>query len=126
MKKTVVTKVHRSGAAEYLPAKRRANLTPGMALKTVRELQAMTQRQLADASGLDQSVISALENGRANIGVDRARKLARALRVHPAVLVFADWPNDADSSPHEQPARAVLGRGRGGHGKSTFRRDEVA
>ena len=34
--------------------------------------------------------LSAIESGRVALGADRAEKLARALKVHPAVLL---WPN---------------------------------
>jgi hypothetical protein len=35
--------------------------------------------------------ISAIENERINLGVERAKVLARALQRHPAVLVFPGW-----------------------------------
>ena len=41
-----------------------------------------------------QSTISAIETGRVNLGVERAKSLARALRCHPAVLVFPGWQID--------------------------------
>lgn len=80
--------------ATKTPARLRAHMTPGQALRTVRELQGMSQRDLAEASGIAQPVLSAMENGRTTIGTERAKKLARALRVHPAVIVFADWQAD--------------------------------
>jgi len=72
----------------HQPARHRATLTPGDALRVARELQEMTQSQLAAACGIPQGTISSLESGRATLGVKRAKKLARALRVHPAVLLF--------------------------------------
>lgn len=57
----------------------------------IRELQGMSQNDLADASGIPQSTISAIERDRINLGVERAKQLARALRCHPAVLVFPSW-----------------------------------
>jgi transcriptional regulator with XRE-family HTH domain len=99
----------KKGGDEYSPAKRRGRLTPGRALKLVRELQDMTQNELAAKSGLDQSVISAMENERTAIGVERGRKLARALRVHPAVIVFSDWASDADSASDDRPIRVSGG-----------------
>ena len=36
-------------------------------------------------------------NGRVNIGVERAKVLARALHIHPAVLVFPDWESESES-----------------------------
>jgi transcriptional regulator with XRE-family HTH domain len=51
----------------------------------------LSQSDLAKLSGLTQSTISSIENNRVNLGVERAKALARALGVHPAVLVFPDW-----------------------------------
>jgi transcriptional regulator with XRE-family HTH domain len=90
------------------PSRQRVRLTPGQALKTVRQLQDMTQAQLAEASGIPQATISAMEHDRVTIGAERARPLARALRVHPAVLVFADWSNeDADTTSNDRPRRGT-------------------
>lgn len=38
-----------------------------------------------------------LENDRVRLGVERAKILARAQKVHPGVLVFPEWeiPNEA-------------------------------
>ena len=38
-----------------------------------------------------QSTISAIENDRVKLGVERAKILATALKVHPGVLVFPGW-----------------------------------
>jgi transcriptional regulator with XRE-family HTH domain len=111
MKTTIKRRGNLDTAEGFTPAKRRAHLTPGRALKTIRELQEMTQVELATASGIDQSVISAMEHDRTKIGVERARKLARALCVHPAVLVFADWQADADSSSRKEPKHGHARRG---------------
>jgi len=80
------------------PAKPRAKLTPGEAVAMLRELHSMTQGELAEASGIPQPTISAIEHGRASVGVMRAKKLARALKVHPAVLAFADWRDEDGES----------------------------
>jgi transcriptional regulator with XRE-family HTH domain len=86
---------------EFMPVKRRADLTPGQTLRTVRELQGMSQTDLSRASGIPQPTVSAMERDRESIGIERAKKLARALRVHPAVIVFADWhlEGEADDRP---------------------------
>ena len=76
---------------KYSPAKRYAHLSIGEGLRVLRELQEMTQAELAAESGVPQAAISALENGRLSLGLERARKLARALKVHPAVIAFPDW-----------------------------------
>jgi transcriptional regulator with XRE-family HTH domain len=75
----------------FAPAKTRITLTPGDAVRIARELQGLTQSQLAEASGLPQSAISGIELGRIVLGLARAKKLAIALRVHPGVLAFPSW-----------------------------------
>lgn len=79
----------------YAPAKKHVKLTPAEALKMLRELQELSQNELAELTGLKQNTISAMENGRVNIGVERAKVLAKALKVHPAVIVFPDWEINA-------------------------------
>ena len=76
---------------EFVPAKTRVAMTPGQSLRIIRELQELSQNELAKLSGLPQSTISGMESGRINIGVERAKVLAHALRVHPAVIVFPGW-----------------------------------
>ena len=77
--------------SEFVSAKKYGKLTPGKALKIYRELQGLTQADLAEKSGLKQATISSLEHDRVVMGIDRAKVLALALKVHPAVLAFADW-----------------------------------
>jgi transcriptional regulator with XRE-family HTH domain len=75
----------------FVKVKALASLTPGKSLKILRELQELSQNQLATLTGLPQSTISGMESGRINIGVERAKVLAKALRVHPAIIVFPGW-----------------------------------
>jgi len=82
---------------EFVPAKTRIHMTPGQSLKVIRELQELSQNALAELSGLPQSTISGMESGRINIGVERAKMLAKALRVHPAVIVFPGWETERAS-----------------------------
>ena len=77
--------------ANYSPARTYARLTPGKALRIARELQGLSQSQLARKTGIAQSALSALESGDTEMGLKRARVLARALGVHPAVIAFPDW-----------------------------------
>ncbi len=84
--------------SSYCKAKRRITLSPGDSVRIMRELQELSQNQLAQAAGIPQSTISAIERGRVNLGVERAKMLARALRCHPAVLVFPGWDTDAESA----------------------------
>ena len=75
----------------YKAAKKRIDVSVGESVRIIRELQEMSQNELAKATGIPQSTISAIENDRVNLGVERAKQLARALRCHPAVLVFPSW-----------------------------------
>jgi transcriptional regulator with XRE-family HTH domain len=77
--------------AGTIPARARVKLSPGDSVRVLRELQEMTQAELAEASGLSQPTISGIEKNRITLGAERAEKLALALRVHPAVLVWPNW-----------------------------------
>ena len=59
--------------------------------KAHRELQELSQTELAELTKIPQSTISAIENNRINLGVERAKVVATALQVHPSVLVFPGW-----------------------------------
>lgn len=83
---------------EYRKAKRRIAVSSGESVRVIRELQEMSQNDLATASSIPQSTISAIERGRINLGVERAKLLARALRCHPAVLVFPGWDVEKESA----------------------------
>jgi transcriptional regulator with XRE-family HTH domain len=78
----------------FIKAKVNINVTPGEMLKTLRELQGFSQKELADITGMSQSNISALETNIRNIGRDRALILAKALKVHPAVILFPNFTMD--------------------------------
>jgi len=60
-------------------------------VRIIRELQGLSQNELAKLSRIPQATISAIENDRVRLGVERAKVLARALKCHPAVLVFPGW-----------------------------------
>ena len=67
------------------------SVRPGEMLATLRGLQEMTQNELARRTGMTQANISNMESGRQQIGRDRALVLAKALRVHPAVIMFPNY-----------------------------------
>lgn len=75
----------------FSPAKKRVNVSPGESVRIIRELQGLSQSQLAELCGIPQTTISSIENSRVNLGVERAKVLALALHCHPAVLVFPGW-----------------------------------
>jgi len=77
--------------SEFRSAKRRVKVSVGESVRIIRELQDLSQNQLAQLTGIPQATISAIENDRVSLGVERAKTLARALKCHPAVLVFSGW-----------------------------------
>tara|TARA_R110002095_G_scaffold36485_2_gene34125 strand:+ start:300 stop:557 length:258 start_codon:yes stop_codon:yes gene_type:complete len=80
---------------DYRKAKKTTDVSVGDSVRIVRELQGFSQNQLAELTGIPQSTLSAIENNRVNLGVERAKVLAKALRCHPAVLVFPGWEIDS-------------------------------
>ena len=83
---------------DYRIAKKTVDISVGESVRIIRELQELSQNELARLTGIPQSTISAIENDRIRLGVERAKVLARALQCHPAVLVFPGWKTE------EQPA----------------------
>jgi len=75
----------------YRKAKKTVEVSVGESVRIMRELQELSQSDLAKLTGIPQSTISGIENDRINLGVERAKTLALALKCHPAVLVFPGW-----------------------------------
>lgn len=84
--------------SDYHKAQRRIEVSVGESVRIIRELQELSQNDLSALSGIPQSTISAIERDRVNLGVERAKVLARALKVHPAVLVFPSWDVERESA----------------------------
>jgi transcriptional regulator with XRE-family HTH domain len=82
----------------YIKAEKSIEVTVGESVKILRELQELSQNELARYTGIPQSTISAIENDRIQLGVERAKVLARALNCHPAVLVFPGWDVEQESA----------------------------
>jgi transcriptional regulator with XRE-family HTH domain len=76
---------------DYKEAQKRAEVSVGESVRIIRELQELSQNELALLTGIPQSTLSAIEHDKINLGVERAKILARALKCHPAVLVFPGW-----------------------------------
>jgi transcriptional regulator with XRE-family HTH domain len=83
--------------SRYRSSKRRISVSIGESVRIIRQLQELSQNQLAVLTGIPQATISAIENDRIKLGVERAKVLAGALKCHLGVLVFPDWelPHDA-------------------------------
>jgi transcriptional regulator with XRE-family HTH domain len=75
----------------FTKAKQTIKVSVGESVRIIRELQELSQNQLALLTNIPQSTLSAIENDRINLGVERAKTLAHALKCHPAVLVFPGW-----------------------------------
>ena len=81
---------------DYEEAKKQANVTVGESVRILRELQELSQNALASLTCIPQSTLSAIEHDKVKLGVERAKVLARALKCHPAVLVFPGWDTDSE------------------------------
>lgn len=77
---------------QYIPAINHIDYTTGQALKMARELNELSQVELSKLTGICQGDISAIENDRLKLGAERAKVLATALHIHPAMLLFPNWP----------------------------------
>ena len=86
----------RNDMKDYRRAKKTIDVSVGESVRIIRELQGLSQNELADLTGIPQSTISAIENDRVQLGVERAKVLARALQCHPAVLVFPGWDTNSE------------------------------
>jgi len=76
---------------DYQSSVKRASVSIGESVRIIRELQELSQNQLTVLTGIPQPTLSAIEHDRVKLGIERAKVLARALKCHPAVLVFPSW-----------------------------------
>ncbi len=83
---------------DFRPAKRHIEVSTGESVRILRELQDLSQNELAGLCGIPQSTISAIENDSVRLGVERGTVLARALKCHPAVLLFPGWDVAVESA----------------------------
>ena len=84
--------------SQFRPAKKRINVSVGESVRIIRELQGLSQNQLAERTRISQATLSAIENDRVRLGVERAKVIAHALKCHPAVLVFPGWEDHLESA----------------------------
>ena len=81
---------------DYQQVQHRIDVSIGESVRIIRELQELSQNELSAITGIPQSTLSAIEHDKVNLGVERAKVLARALKCHPAVLVFPGWDIDQE------------------------------
>lgn len=79
---------------DFFRAKDPIEMTPGEMLYTLRQLQNLSQAELGKIAGMSQANISNMESGRQEIGRLRALALAKALRVHPGIILFPNYQID--------------------------------
>ena len=84
--------------SDFQKATKCVSVSSGESVRILRELQELSQNELARLANIPQSTISAIENDRVNLGIERAKSLARALRCHPAVLVFPGWDVESENA----------------------------
>jgi transcriptional regulator with XRE-family HTH domain len=82
-------KSYRKG--EFVTAKPHARLTPGEVIRMLRELKGWTQADLAARCGISPTNLSLLENRKVEIGKKRAEQIAKAFRLHPAIIMFPEY-----------------------------------
>ena len=75
----------------FRPARKCIDVSVGESVRIIRELQGYSQNELARLTGIPQGTLSAIENDRVRLGVERTKILGQALKCHPAVLVFPGW-----------------------------------
>ncbi len=82
---------------DYRKAIKNIDVSVGESIRIIRELQNLSQNELSNLTKIPQSTISAIENDRVNLGVERAKNFARALKCHPAVFLFPGWDVNKES-----------------------------
>lgn len=65
-------------------------ISVGEKLLQIRQKESLSQKKLAELTGIAQPAISAIETDQAALGVERAKILAKALACHPAELLFPE------------------------------------
>ena len=80
------------GSKKYSSEKKHITLSVGDTISMLRELKGWTQEDLARKSGIAATNISRLENDHMDLGKQRAIALAKAFEIHPATLMFPDFP----------------------------------
>lgn len=73
---------------KFRPAKKRVEVSVGESVRILRELQELSQSQLAALTGIPKTTLSTIENGQGNLRDERVKVLAKALKCHPAALAL--------------------------------------
>lgn len=87
--------------------------TVGSRVRSLRERQGLSRRELSEKSGVSERFLAQLETGQGNISIKRFADVAQALEISPADLL-------AGISRERMPGRVVALLGVRGAGKSTI------
>jgi transcriptional regulator with XRE-family HTH domain len=87
---------------DFRRAKKVVDVSVWESVRIVRKLQGYSQNELARFTGTPQATLSAIENDRVRLRVDRAKVIATALKCHPAVLVFPGWEFGMSQLPNNK------------------------
>lgn len=63
-------------------------ISPGEAIRSLRNSQDLTLKDLEKITGISEPRLSSLENNRSSLSVNNARKIAAALGVNPITILF--------------------------------------
>jgi len=69
--------------------------SPRDTIRILRGIAELSQKDLERLTGIPQATISAIENNRQNLGVERTKAFAKAFNVRPAVILFPNWKSGA-------------------------------
>lgn len=79
---------------EFHPARSHASLTTGEVIRILRQKKGWTQAELAKRSGIHANNLCLLEKDRVDIGKQRAKQLAKAFGIHPAIIMFPEYETE--------------------------------
>jgi transcriptional regulator with XRE-family HTH domain len=88
------------------PACQTIDVSVGKLVRTIRELHQFSRNALAQLTGIPKSAIAAIENDCIKLDVEQAKAMARALHVHPTVLLFPGWDVERESAVCHRPRKA--------------------
>ncbi len=83
--------IESDGVNDFLPAKKHIAVSVGQSVRIVRELQGMSRMELASRTLIPEPTLALIERDRIALDIEHAKTIARALKCHPAVLVFPGW-----------------------------------
>ncbi|MEA3642771.1 MAG: helix-turn-helix transcriptional regulator [Lamprobacter sp.] len=84
--------------SEFHPATRSIEVSPGESVRILRELQGLSQTELALRAGLPLAALVAIEAERSPLDIEQAKSLARTLKCHPGALAFPAWDIKQESA----------------------------